>query len=85
MSTQGEHLVDVPLSKALNPTFLQGCCTTMADPVKQHISLHLQNLFSFFTPDANKHILDTCSIFQVNSVLRVDMMSHATAHLKGEE
>jgi hypothetical protein len=28
----------VPLSKALNPNLLQGC-STMTDPVKQHISL----------------------------------------------
>jgi hypothetical protein len=31
----------MPLSKALNPNLLQGCHTTMADPVKQHISLHI--------------------------------------------
>jgi hypothetical protein len=33
--------VDVPLSKALNPDLLLGCRTTLADHVKQHISVHL--------------------------------------------
>lgn len=30
----------MPLTKALNTSLLQGCCTTTSDPVKQHISVH---------------------------------------------
>ena len=44
MSRQGEKSVDVPLSKALKHNLLQGRRTTMADPVKQHISLHLSGV-----------------------------------------
>ena len=44
LSRHGEKSVNVPLSKALNPHLLQGRPTTMADPVKQNISLHLFGL-----------------------------------------
>jgi hypothetical protein len=39
-SRQGDESVHVPLSKELNPNFLQGRHTTMAGPVKQHNLLH---------------------------------------------
>jgi hypothetical protein len=34
--------------KALNPHLLQRCRTTMVDPVKQHISLHLSGVWQYY-------------------------------------
>lgn len=40
----------MPLSKTLNPNLLQGPPTTMADPIKQHISLNLSGVCDNKTP-----------------------------------
>lgn len=43
--------LSVPLSEALNPRVLQRHHITMADPVKQHLSLHTSYLY-FIIPSA---------------------------------
>ena len=71
---QGENLTVPLMSKALNPNLLLGCCTTMADPVKQHISLHLSGVCAKYVKIKGRHRTERRDpIKQSHSVQRLSM------------
>ena len=59
LSRHGEKSVVVSLNKSLNSNLLPGCCTDLANPVKQHISLHLSRVCDNKTKNVVVHVNDS--------------------------